>query len=29
VFESQDAGATLVVIPDWRTELRRLITPAR
>ena len=29
VFESQNAGATLVVIPNWRTELRRLITPAR
>ncbi len=29
VFESQTAGATLVVIPNWRTELRRLITPAR
>jgi hypothetical protein len=29
VFESQNAGATLVVVPDWRTELRRLITSAR
>jgi len=29
VFEPETTGATLVVIPHWRTELRRLIPPAR
>jgi hypothetical protein len=29
VFESRNANATLVVIPNWRTELHRLLTPAR